>query len=526
MKYFQDKSFLFILLILIIIFFRIPSFQANFFDNDEAIYGAVAVSLMHDGILYKDAVDPKPPLIYFIYAICFKLFGVGNMFSIHFITLIVVVLTSFVIFKIIYLLVKNIKYSFLGAFLWACLNTAYVPKALATNTEIFLSLFICLSVYFFLLSSRRKQGKNLFLSGFSSGIGFFFNFKGGIILVVLITYILLHYITNFRHFRYSSLRMVKNILTLSIGFLSIFVIFLSLFCFQKNISEFIEWGWKFNFIYSTENINFNILINQIRKYAVQFIFIWALLFIISYNYFKLQLKEFFILRFNESTLILLWLAGSFIVVCAGFRFFPHYFIQFLPALCVMTALGAEYKHIFNRGRKIIFFLILWNLVVSGVFFVLEYRGGIFLRKAHGEFYQIEANRLANFVRKHTLKNDTIFIWGRLPEVYVLSNRAPGSRFVSSHLLVGANTFSWQFPENNFPEKNTLPGSWEIFFNDLQEKRPKLFIDTSSANIRGYSRYPINKYPRVMKHIDNNYKFFSSIQGCNIYRLKSKIHGAF
>src|SRR5690348_2308676 len=53
-------------------------------DGDEAIYGSIAVLMNMGGPLYgAGGVDNKPPGVYWLYALVFRLFGDYQMTAIH-----------------------------------------------------------------------------------------------------------------------------------------------------------------------------------------------------------------------------------------------------------------------------------------------------------------------------------------------------------------------------------------------------------------------------------------------------------
>src|SRR3989344_4438811 len=78
---------------------RLPSLFEPFWYGDEGIFAAVGRSLNFGEILYRDAWDNKPPMIYLTYAVIFKLFNV-SMFSLKLVTAIAVMATAVCIYEI------------------------------------------------------------------------------------------------------------------------------------------------------------------------------------------------------------------------------------------------------------------------------------------------------------------------------------------------------------------------------------------------------------------------------------------
>src|SRR5258708_27105810 len=76
---------------LAIIVAHLPSFVHRLMDGDEAVYGSIAVLMNMGGGLYDaGGVDNKPPGIYWIYSLTFRIFGSYQMTAVHAVTLIVI----------------------------------------------------------------------------------------------------------------------------------------------------------------------------------------------------------------------------------------------------------------------------------------------------------------------------------------------------------------------------------------------------------------------------------------------------
>src|SRR5207247_3592068 len=63
---------------------HIPEFAHRLLDGDEAIYGSIAVLMNMSGDLYgSGGVDNKPPGIFWLYALTFRVFGAYQMTAVH-----------------------------------------------------------------------------------------------------------------------------------------------------------------------------------------------------------------------------------------------------------------------------------------------------------------------------------------------------------------------------------------------------------------------------------------------------------
>src|SRR5438067_4683159 len=129
-----------ILVGLAIIVSHLPSFIHRLLDGDEAIYGSMAVLMNLGGSLYSEGgVDNKPPGIFWVYALTFRLFGVYNTAAVHVIGFFVLAVTCVLIFLIARDLAGT-RAGMLAGLFYGVLTAAGNPRLLASNTELFMML--------------------------------------------------------------------------------------------------------------------------------------------------------------------------------------------------------------------------------------------------------------------------------------------------------------------------------------------------------------------------------------------------
>src|SRR5882762_3860306 len=132
---------------------HLPSFEHRLLDGDEAIYGSIA-ALMNTGLpLYAEGgVDNKPPGIFWVYAMTFRLFGMYQMTAVHAVTLVAIGATCVLVF-LIATNIGTIRAGVLAAIFYGVMTAAGNPRLLAANTEAFMMLPLTASV---LLMLRRQ----------------------------------------------------------------------------------------------------------------------------------------------------------------------------------------------------------------------------------------------------------------------------------------------------------------------------------------------------------------------------------
>jgi len=62
---------------------RGPTFDTPVWNVDEAIHASVARTLLDGGVLYRDAVDQRTPLTYYVFAAIFAVAGPNNLWAVH-----------------------------------------------------------------------------------------------------------------------------------------------------------------------------------------------------------------------------------------------------------------------------------------------------------------------------------------------------------------------------------------------------------------------------------------------------------
>ncbi|TMG64590.1 MAG: glycosyltransferase family 39 protein [Chloroflexi bacterium] len=113
---------------------HLPSFLHRLLDGDEAIYGSIAVLMNLGGGLYDSGgVDNKPPGVFWIYSLTFRLFGAYQMTAVHAVGFVAMAATCVLIFLIGRDLAGT-RAGILAALFYGVLTAAGNPRLLAAPT--------------------------------------------------------------------------------------------------------------------------------------------------------------------------------------------------------------------------------------------------------------------------------------------------------------------------------------------------------------------------------------------------------
>lgn len=136
---------------------RYPSLFEPRWYGDEGIFAAVAQDLRGGQMLYSDAWDNKPPLIFYTYAAVQSLFGTGVM-PLHAVTAIVVLATQAAVIAISVTLYGWRQGCVAGALFAFVMSTPIIEGNLAM-TETYMVLPASLAVLSYVLASRRHESE-------------------------------------------------------------------------------------------------------------------------------------------------------------------------------------------------------------------------------------------------------------------------------------------------------------------------------------------------------------------------------
>jgi hypothetical protein len=146
-----------------------------------------------------------------------------------------------------------------------------------------------------------------------------------------------------------------------------------------------------------------------------------------------------------------WLLLSFAAVCLGLRFFPRYYFQALPVICVLA--GAGFARLPGRARAAVALLALVPLLRFGPRYALLARDLLAGRAPAWSDVAMDqdSRQAAALLRQFARPGDTLFVWGFRPELYVYSGLRAGTPFLESQPLTGVPA-----DRHLFDEKSLMP----------------------------------------------------------------------
>jgi hypothetical protein len=160
---------------------------------------------------------------------------------------------------------------------------------------------------------------------------------------------------------------------------------------------------------------------------------------------------------------------SALALCPGFYFRLHYFILVLPAISLLAGVAISRLSDLSIGRlavvRSIPILILgvaltWSILRERKFF-FEASPADASRMIYPESPFAESIRIAEYLREHTTRSDTIAVLGSEPQIYFYSDRHSATGYIYTYGLMETQKYASQMQQE--------------MIRDIERARPKFLI---------------------------------------------------
>jgi hypothetical protein len=463
---------LFLVVLALLTVLHVSGFRVAVFNSDETYLATQAQVLNHGGSLYHDAVDRKPPLVPYLYAATFRVFGSSGLWTVRLVAIFAAALTAWLV-----ALEARRRYgdraAWIAGVLCALGSLLFVPQdGQAANFEIFM---LPAMTGAFVLARRRHTA------------------SAGVALAVA---------TLAKQTAAATLLPVLFIVAKLCGrrgvrdTLASFTIPIAIVALLVGPGELLFWAVLGNGSYlEAKNASMFVVWRFLQKTGSY----------VGANMPLLLPLPFAWRSRRENADLWLWLLSAALSVAIGFRFFGHYYLQLLPPLVLLTTGVLVRKHVVIAIATIVFA----GLIATGFSVAAFWAGQLDNEPAYA--------KTSSFLARHTKPQDRILVWGHLPEIYWASGREPATRFITTGFLTGH--WGGRPPQAVSPDLAT-PGAWVEFYRDLANHPPEYILDTSNARIRGSQYYPLTNYFSLAGIVASYYRYVRSIDLIDVYRLNA------
>lgn len=397
-------------------------------------------------VIYKDFHHAYQPLLTFILAFFYKIFGYKLIVTQIF-TWAIIVISDLLIYLISKKL-TNEKIALISLVIFACLQPYLEGNMLWF--DIVTIPFILLSIYFLF-------NKKLFLSGFALCLAMLIKQQAVLLLIGFFVYFFLKKIS------------VKDLFKFALG--GIIPVFIStLIIITSGIfNNYIFWTFSLPLKYLPKIPGYSIwpAANQI-----------LLLIVLSLPFSLLITK----IKKAEVLLLIISFIALFVAALPRFSFFHLQPMLAVYALLIGLAI--------YQSKKII-----W-LTIPLTIFVILFIKNISLFGKEARFYDQNSIDLANIIKKDVRENETMYLIGPNGLIYVLSNRIPPKPWIENYVwhfeIPGIQEEIIQNWKLNSPNvifwSDPTPGNWY----DIGTYQPK--------NITNYIEKNYTKVKEVQKGV--------------------------
>ncbi|WP_344661635.1 ArnT family glycosyltransferase [Catenulispora subtropica] len=468
---------------------HLPAFSRTFWNPDEGFLATQARALnTEDGQFYQIIVDRKPPLLPYLYAWVFKLFGDHGLS-----TVVVIRALAIVVHVITAVLITQIAKRRFGRHgVWAGLlyllgSAGMAPEdSQAASFEVFMLPWTCAA---FLLadSARRRRARAVPLlagAGVAAALATLTKQTAGVTMLPVMW-------RAWKDKRWKGLATVIPAFALPILGVALWVGF----------GDFFFWVFTGNSEYLTSLGSFSTIMARL----------WGNLGIFSGASAAAFLAIMYMTArngiFKADADLWLWLAGAAIGVSSGFHFFGHYFLQMLPPI-VILATGALHRN----GSRLRWTMLGVTAITATLFLTLAFTWP----RTNKEHNWEVAQAVQKAADGRALP---IIVWGMDPSIYFMSGQIPASRFITAGFLSGFAGGGEQdkVPEIVYDPNSPMVGMAQDFLNLLRKgQAPKLFVDDSWGK-----PYQPKDIAVIDDLLTNYYTFVRGVDHTFVYELKDR-----
>ncbi len=470
--------------------------------DDERIYTVVADEILDGGKPYADAIERKPPLLFWTYASIYRVVGKYNWPGFHAAALGWTLLTMGAVF-LIGARVFDRNTGLAAALLYSIFQPWLEYRTLALNGELLMNLPVAWGAFLCLRPGGARYRPELLAAGALFALGFLLKQPAAIAAVPFGLYCLL---PSYRQSRgLGAGGGVGHAMLLTTGFAAVLGATALVLRSQGILSEAFYWtitdheGQYYDWI---EGLKMTVIFAAVCAPLV--------LGAVAGAGRGSPWKD----RPAERAAVLLWVLVSFVGVAAGGRFYAHYYIQLVLPLVVLAApffaglwcdpesLGPP-----RLRRRVV---VAW-LAITVVGFFVSHSVELWLRRDRSE--------VGRYIEAHSAPDDRIFVWGNQAGLYLDARRRPATRYVASYPLTGhifGDPRSWD-PRFDM-SYHIVPGSWDNLAADFVRHPPRYIVDTDA--VREVPKYVVTNFPFLHRLLAEHYRLVQrAAEGLIYERIK-------
>ncbi len=483
---------------------RLPALLHPQAIDDEETYSVVANVIVDGGRPYLDAIERKPPLLFWTYAAVVEAAGKYNWPALHLVALSWTLATMAGLYFIGRGLCDR-PAGLVAALLYSVFQPWWDFRNLAFNGELVMNLPVVWAWAIALRASQSRLRLELFLAGLLLGAGFLLKQPAAIAAVPLGIYLLLPAYRRSRALPVWASFTQATLLT--VGFCAALGLVALVLREQGILSQAYFWtitDHSIPHVFWTKGIQHTA---AFLGFCLPLV-LGAALGLLPRN------RGLWTNREPERLALLGFLAASAIGTAAGARFYPHYYIQLIPPLALLAA--PFYAGLWAGRTRARHWLLrpavtyTW-LALTVIGFSIFHWLGLASERATSE--------TGRYLLEHSEPNDRIFVWGQAPRIYLEARRRPACRYVVTFPLTGY-VFGWSAQSIATIDTRAwiVPGAWSALEKDFAKHPPAYVVDVQVPAKNAH--YPVRDFPILARWLAEHGRPVARTAEGVIYRMTS------
>lgn len=436
-----------VLVLVVIVRTRLLNFPL---ERDEGEYAYLGQLILHGIPPYDMAYNMKLPGTYFMYALIMSLFG-QTITGIHLGLMVMNCITILLIYKFGAKMVSSLT-GVVAACAYGVLSLDSPVLGFAGHATHFVVFWAMAGLLALLYAIENDKLPLYFAAGVLLCLAFIMKQPGIFLVIFGAAHIVVHGLAG----RSTARKRVLSDLGVFLGAVLSTLSAMLVYLYGAGVFEKF---WFFTFVYSFKygtqvplSMAPYFFIGNFHGILDGFFLIWAFAIAgVVALFFHPGLR-------GKSLSISLFAICSFLTVCPGFYFRPHYFITLLPAVALLAGILVDYISIqavnalvpsLPVGRRILSTcLVLAVFVPAVVIGVVHHSEYLFVedpvrlcRKIYGLNPFPESVEIARFVEADTLKTDKVAVLGSEPQIFFYSGRRSATGYIYAYSLMEIHEYS-------------------------------------------------------------------------------------
>ncbi|OQY58527.1 MAG: hypothetical protein B6245_11415 [Desulfobacteraceae bacterium 4572_88] len=422
-------------------------------ERDEGEY-AYAGQLILQGIPpYEQMYNMKLPGVYAAYACILTIFGQTHM-GIHLGLLFINAATIVLIF----LVARRVAGAISGISAAACfalLSVSQSVQGVFANAEHFVILPAVGGALLLLRGTEDERPCALFFSGLLMGTGFLMKQHGVAFMAFGSVYLLAKQLgrrpVNLRH-------LILQCALFSAGAVIPYGLTCLILALAGVFDKFWFWTVEYAMAYASQvppGLAWELFSDRALRIGGSAPLIWMLSgFGLIALFLNKQLR-------SKSFFIFIFAAFSFMAICPGFYFRPHYFVLLLPAAALLAGVGIRFladalekRHLHVARYRLPVLLLIICLLVSFFQqreFLFQMTPAQACRATYGRNPFPESLEISKAIRTLTKKEDRIAVIGSEPQIYFYSDRRSATGYIYMYAMMEHHDFAMQMQKEMIQE---------------------------------------------------------------------------